>query len=138
MHIVFDNPGRQIFSPKSFEHRRRDDSGTLALDHQHAQFSDDSEIPQKWRDHLQCRKCKRHLVEYLGKSIMQHAPSILLISQKVVLAGCFMGDAQDQAWEISANDMQPNPLLNSSAGHELLQNIRNSDARGVCQVRSMY
>ena len=115
VHIIFDNPGKQILSPKSFERRRRGDSGTLALDHQHAQFSDDSEIPQKWRDHLQCRKCKRHLVEYLGKSIMQHAPSILHGSQKVVLAGCFTDDAQDQAWEITANDMQPNTLLNNSA-----------------------
>ena len=74
VHIVFDNPGRQILSPKSFKHRRRDNSGTLPLDHQHAQFSNDPEIPQKWRDHLQCRACKRHLVEYLGKSVIQHAP----------------------------------------------------------------
>ena len=56
MPIVFDSPGRKILAPKSFEHRHRDDSGTLYLDHQHAQFSDDSEILQKWRDHLQCRE----------------------------------------------------------------------------------
>ena len=115
VHIVFDNPGRQPLSPKSFERRRRDDTGTLPSDHHHAQFFDDSEIPPKWRDHLQCRECKRHLVEYLGKSFMQHAPHILRGSQKVVLAGCFTGDAEDQAWEVSANDVQPNPLLNCSA-----------------------
>ena len=115
VHIIFDNPGRQLLSPKSFERRRRDDTGTLASDHHHAQFCDDSGIPQKWRDHLQCRECKRNLVEHLGKSIMQHAPDILCGNQKVVLAGCFTGDAQDQAWELSANNAQPNPLLNGSA-----------------------
>lgn len=114
MHIIFDNPDRQLLSPKSFECRRRDDTGTLASDHHHAQFCNDSEIPQKWRDHLQCRECKRNLVEHLGKSIMQHAPDILHGNQKVVLAGCFTGDAQDQAWELSANNAQPNPLLNCS------------------------
>lgn len=107
VHIVFDNPGRQLLSPKAFERRRRDDTGILASDHHHAQFRDDCEVPQKWREHLQCRECKRHLVEHLGKSFMQHVPGILRGSQKVVLAGCFIGHAQDQAWEISASDMQP-------------------------------
>ena len=115
VHIIFDNPDRQLLSPKSFERRHRDDAGTLASDHHHAHFCDDSEIPQKWRDHLQCRECKRNLVEHLGKSIMQHAPNIFRGDQKVVLAGCFTSDARDQAWELSATNAQPNPLLNCSA-----------------------
>ena len=33
VHVVFDNPGRQPNSPKSFERRRRDDTATLSSDH---------------------------------------------------------------------------------------------------------
>ena len=46
---------------------------------------------------------------------MQHAADIFRGNQKVVLAGCFTGDARDQAWELSATNAQPNPLLNCSA-----------------------
>ena len=46
---------------------------------------------------------------------MRHAPSSLHGNRKVILAGCFDGHAESQAWEVSASDQQPNPLLNSSA-----------------------
>ena len=37
---LFDNPGRQPNSSKSFEHRRRDDTAPLSSDHKHVTFSD--------------------------------------------------------------------------------------------------
>ncbi len=46
---------------------------------------------------------------------MKHVPPSLHANQKVTLAGCFEGNAEDQAWEISAIDHQPNPVLSSSA-----------------------
>ena len=36
-------------------------------------------------------------------------------NQKLILAGCFDGHAENQAWEVSAHDQQPIPRLNSSA-----------------------
>ena len=115
VHIVFDNPGRQPHSPKAFERKRRDATNALPSDHKHAQFDDSLGVPTKWREHLSCRICKRQLVEYLGKAFLKHAPSLLRSNQKLVLAGCFQGDAEDQAWEITREAKQPNPLLNCTA-----------------------
>ena len=52
VHVVFDNPGRQPNSPKSFEHRHRDDTASLSSDHKHVTFSDICSVPSKWRDCL--------------------------------------------------------------------------------------
>ncbi len=106
VHIVFNSPGRQPNSPKAFERMRRDDVNTLSADHRHVQLSDCSEIPSKWREHLTCRMCKWSLVLYLGKAFSAHAQSILRGCQKLVLAGCFSGEAEDQAWEVSMTDKQ--------------------------------
>ena len=38
VHVVFDNPGRQPNSPKSFERKRRDDTPSLSIDHKHLTF----------------------------------------------------------------------------------------------------
>ncbi len=115
MHVVFDNPGRQSRSPKAFERRRRDNIGTLPSDHWHVDFTDASTIPSAWREHLLCRACKRRLVVYLGQAFQNHIPGKLRSSQKLVLAGCYEGHAEDQAWEVTTSDCQPNPVLSSSA-----------------------
>jgi len=46
---------------------------------------------------------------------MEHIVHKLYGNQKLILAGCFDGYAQNQAWEVSVNDQQPIPSLNSSA-----------------------
>ena len=38
VHVVFDNPGRQPNSPKSFERRHRDDTASLSSDNKHDIF----------------------------------------------------------------------------------------------------
>ena len=96
-------------SPKAFEHRHRDDAGELPADHQHREFGNTTIVPSKWREHLQCRLCKQQLIYYI------YIPPKLHGNQKLVLAGCFDGHAENQAWEVSANDQQPIPRLNSSA-----------------------
>ena len=58
VHIVFDNPGRQPNSPKSFECKCRDDTASLSSDHKHVAFSDACSVPSNWRDCLACRECK--------------------------------------------------------------------------------
>ena len=52
---------------------------------------------------------------YLGIAFLEHVPSLLRGNQKLVMAGCFQGHAEDQAWEISQEVKQPNPLLNCTA-----------------------
>ena len=111
MHVIFDNPGRQPNSPKSYERSRRDTTFTLSADHRHVSFSDVCAIPSKWRDHLSCRTCKCALVLYLGQSFLDHMPCLLRGEQKVIIAGCFQGVALDQAWEITSSSWQPVPCL---------------------------
>ena len=117
VHIVFDNPGRLPESPKSFERRRRDDAATLSSDHRHTAFSDACALPSNWRDCLNCRQCKRALVVYLGQSMKNHAVTTCKLrgQQNVVLAGCFAGVEQDQAWEVGVGGVQPVPQLNCEA-----------------------
>ena len=47
---MFDNPGQQPHTPKSFEQSRRDAAQDLPVDHQHVQFRDNSKTPVKWRE----------------------------------------------------------------------------------------
>jgi hypothetical protein len=47
VHVVFDNPGRQPNSPKSFERKRRDDTASLSSDHKHLTFTDTCPLPSK-------------------------------------------------------------------------------------------
>ena len=117
VHIVFDNPGRLPESPKAFERRRRDDAATLSSDHRHVVFSDTCVLPSNWRDCLNCRQCKRSLVLYLGQSFKNYAVSVCKLrgQQKVVLAGCFAGVEEDQAWEVGVEGIQHAPSLNCEA-----------------------
>lgn len=98
VHLVFDNPNSQAMSPKAFERRCRDNAGELPADHQHKEFGNTAIVPSKWREHLQCRLCKRQLVLYLGQAFMEHTPPKLYGNQKLILAGCFDGHAENQAW----------------------------------------
>ena len=64
--IVFDDLGRCELHPKAIERTRRD--SILDTDHDHLAFSDRMKVSAKWRDTLSCKKCKRHLVVYIGES----------------------------------------------------------------------
>lgn len=97
VHVVLDNHGRQ---PKSFERKHRDDTASLTSDHKHV-LVDALYIPSNWIDCLACRDCKRTLVLYSGQSFKQLAVGTcgLREHQKVILAWCFSGVEEDQAWE---------------------------------------
>ena len=69
VHIVFDTPNTQAFNPKQFEHSKR--HSTPSTQHEHASFSAMSDIPQAWREYLECRRCKRSLTEALGHAFLQ-------------------------------------------------------------------
>ena len=114
---MFDNPGRLPDSPKAFERKHRDDAATLSSDHVHVAFSDTCTIPSNWRDCLSCRQCKRTLVLYLSQSFKNITESTCRLrdQQKVVLAGCFDGVEEDQAWEVGVEGVQPVPDLHCEA-----------------------
>ena len=70
-----------------------------------------------WRDCLACRECKRALVLYLGQSFKQFAVGTCRLRehQKVILAGCFSGVEEDQAWKVTTGGVQPVPTLSCGA-----------------------
>lgn len=94
LHIIFDDAGRFGANPKRIEQARRDASATVDSNHEHVAFSDDMKIPSKWREILECRKCKRELVVYMGGSLLQHAHEFLRGNQKLYVAGT--GEEEDQ------------------------------------------
>ena len=91
VHIVFDRPTSNLRTPKAFEQSRRDTQHSVSLDHEHYHFSDDTSIPRKWREYLNCRHCKQQLVRFLGKALLTLAQSLLLGEQKLVVSGCYEG-----------------------------------------------
>ena len=60
VHLVFDDPGRFDMHPKDIERSRRD-TGKQGAVHEHIHFNDKTKVPSKWRNMLDCRKCKRLL-----------------------------------------------------------------------------
>ena len=115
--MVFDHPGRHNFNPKECEQRRRDDSHKQKEHHTHIQFTQQTSIPNPWREYLQCHECKCSLIEAIGLSYLQTARCKLQSGQQLILAGCFSGTAEDTAWKITADDLlpQPEPIYRSCA-----------------------
>ena len=107
IHLVFDKPGRQTFNPKACEHHRRYSKGNTTSQHHHCSFTPDSTIPSRWQDHLECRECKRSIVEAIGLSFLQQGRSLLRGTQKLVLSGCFSGENENDAWSLSPNESVP-------------------------------
>ena len=56
---MFDSPGQNTHTPKAFEYSHRDDEHSVSPDHEDFHFTDTAAVPQKWRDHLNCRLCER-------------------------------------------------------------------------------
>ena len=122
VHILFDDPGRQPHTPKAIEQSRRDAAHVVPDDHQHWEFSDSSGIPNKWREHLNCRACKRQLVVYLGHALIQSATAgALRDNQSLVIAGCFEESHRGQALSVSNSGVQCCPNLRSD--------VEESDSR---------
>ena len=89
MHLIFDTERRHQFNPKCFEHQRRSDKGSSSNEHHHIAFTTVTNVPQNWRLFIQCRECKRSIIQALGLSYLQTARFKLLHDPKLILAGCF-------------------------------------------------
>ena len=110
-HFLFDTPPHQsAFNPKIFEHHRRDTCNTSkTTTHEHIDFTPSSCIPSAWRTFLQCRQCKRSIIEAIGLSFLQKGKSWLSTGQKLVFGGCFEGDVN--SWSIEHGECTPLPAI---------------------------
>ena len=111
---MFDSPGQNPHTPKAFEQSRRDAEHLVSPGHEHFHFTDIAAVPQKWRDHLNCRQCKRQLVVYLGGAFLTIALELLTCEQKLVVAGCF---EEGKALSIESSGVQECSLLTSDTGY---------------------
>ncbi len=82
VHLVFDHPERLSFNPKDCEHKMRyGNSKKSNVEHTHVTLTPQSLIPRPWREHLDCRKCKRSIVEAVGLAYVQTAKGHLRENQ---------------------------------------------------------
>ncbi len=74
VHVIFDTPGRLENTPKYFEQKYRDLKATIATGHVCTELTDSTSITgKKWRENfLNCRKCKRKLVVFLGDYFLKN------------------------------------------------------------------
>ena len=100
VHLIFDKPGRQTFNPKQFEHTKRYTKGKSCHQHEHISFTPQTSIPQGWQEYLQCRECKRSIVEAVRLSFLQKGQLFLTGYQKLVIAECLLGEGENNAWVI--------------------------------------
>ena len=107
VHLIFDKPGRQKFNPKVFEHHKRYDKTKSINQHQHCYFEPSTIIPSRWQDHVECRECKRSIVEAIGLSLLQHRTLLLREHQRLVISGCLSGENENYAWILSSNELVP-------------------------------
>ena len=87
VHLIFDKPGRQKFNPKQFEQHKRSLQHKTISEYQHISLMPQSTIPSGWQNFLECRQCKRSIVEAIGLSIMQQGRFLLKNHQRLVVAG---------------------------------------------------
>lgn len=107
VHLVFDCPSRVDFNPKFYEQKRRDSQTSgRKNNHTHHTFSTESSIPRPWRDYLDCRKCKRSMIESLAIAFCKRAGISLKNRQKLILTGC-MTNGEDYGWELTAGNPVP-------------------------------
>ena len=107
VHFLFNDPGRHLFNPKDCEHQRRYDGKCNANEHTHVMLSPQSEIPRPWRQYLNCKQCKRSIVETLGWVYLRTAGQHLKGMEKLILAGCFSGESRDDACVVAADRTVP-------------------------------
>ena len=120
VHVIFDNPERAKNTPKSIEQIRRDSTSTISPSHTCERFLSTTKLPPLscWRENfINCRKCKRQLVKFIGEYLLNNAGSQLKEQQTLYVAGCFDDDIMDTAWFTDkSGDVQPDPTFWCNAG----------------------
>ena len=103
VHVIFDKANKLPFNPKHFEHIKRYSKHNP--DHQHCSFSPETPVPNSWQEYLQCQQCKRSIVEAVGLALLQKGRYFLTGQQRLVLAGCFSGLGDNNAWLLCADEV---------------------------------
>ena len=49
----------------------RSKTKTSNSNHEHIAFTPDTDISQRWREYIECRACKRSIIEAIGLSFLQ-------------------------------------------------------------------
>ena len=107
VHLLFDDPECQQYSPKYFERLHRDKINAVPSDHCCTDFSSDMMIPPKWRENvLNCRKCKRQLVCFLSTYFINKVKPRLRHTQRFITAGGLEGPLINKALCVT-NGSQP-------------------------------
>ena len=115
VHLIFDKQNRQLFDPKMFERKRRDDNASTKKSHTCTPFTPNTQIPSKWMEYISCRTCKRSIVEAIGLSYLRNR--LTQGQQVLMLAGCFSGEGEDVPVLISGDSL-PQPTDNYSSNAE--------------------
>ena len=102
VHLIFDKPSRGSFNPKQYEQKRQYKENP---EHQHYSFTPTTTIPNNWQEHLQCPQCKCCIVEAIGLSLLQKGHHLLKDHQHLIIAGCFAGLGENDAWLIHAGEV---------------------------------
>ena len=59
---------------------------------------------------MECRECKRSIVEAVGLSFLQKGQLFLTGCQNLVIAGCLSGEGENNAWAICSSEAIAEPL----------------------------
>ena len=89
VHIVFDAPNKQHFNPKIFEQTRRDQGHCSTKIHEHIDFTPHTKPPPNWREFIECRKCKRSIIEAISLAYLQNIRFRLRRDQHILISGVF-------------------------------------------------
>ena len=103
VHLIFNKVNTQLFNPKQFEHTKHYSKNSS--DYQHCSFSPEASVLNKWQEYLQCQQCKRSIVEVIGLALLQRGRYFLLGKQKFLLAGCFSGKDENNAWLLQEGEV---------------------------------
>ncbi len=89
IHFVFDAPREQPFNPKMFEQEHCDQGHVSNATHQHITFTPTTQPPAKWREFLECRQCKRSIIEAITLAFIKSLRFKLKPHQKMIIAGSY-------------------------------------------------
>ena len=134
MHLIFDKVYRQLFNPKPFKHVKRYSKNRY--DHQHCSFTPEANVPNKRQEYLQCQQCKRSIVEAVGLALLQKGRYFLVGQQRLLLAGCFSGKGENNAWllkegEVSAEQPEQHYSTAEEADSRIWRHAMQSQATNI-------
>ena len=102
VHIIYDKACKQLFGPKSFEISKRDDD-KQNKQHKCLSFTPTTTMDSEWNEYIKCCTCKHSIIEALGLCYLQKMRHNLSVGQRLVLAGCFSGEDENNAVIITDN-----------------------------------